>query len=84
MIDKMAVKGSKKYDTTTNSTQTVSTKCFMLLRSPFLRAEVEVEVKLRPTVSRQSVLVSGTHLGPATNSSFSLKLSLDSRGFVIL
>jgi hypothetical protein len=32
----------------------------------------------------QSVLVSGTHLGPATNFSFSLKFSLDSCGFVIL
>jgi hypothetical protein len=31
----------------------------------------------------QSVLVSGTHLGPATNFSFSLKFSLDSCGFVI-
>jgi hypothetical protein len=30
----------------------------------------------------QSVLVSGTHLGPATNFSFSLKFSLDSCGFV--
>jgi hypothetical protein len=32
----------------------------------------------------QSVLVSGTHLGPATNFSFSLKFLLDSCGFVIL
>jgi hypothetical protein len=32
----------------------------------------------------QSVLVSGTHLGPATNFSFSLKFPLDSCGFVIL
>jgi hypothetical protein len=32
----------------------------------------------------QSVLVSGTHLGPATNFSFYLKFSLDSCGFVIL
>jgi hypothetical protein len=32
----------------------------------------------------QSVLVSGTHLGPATNFSFSLKFSLNSCGFVIL
>jgi hypothetical protein len=42
----------------------------------------KVEVTLRPTVSR-SVLVSGTHLGPATNFSFSLKFSLDRYGFVI-
>jgi hypothetical protein len=32
----------------------------------------------------QSVLVSGTHLGPVTNFSFSLKFPLDSCGFVIL
>jgi hypothetical protein len=32
----------------------------------------------------QSVLVSGVHLGPATNFSFSLKLYLDSCGFVIM
>jgi hypothetical protein len=44
---------------------------------------LEVEVKLRPTVG-QSVLVSGAHLGPVTNFSFSLKFYLDSCGFVIL
>jgi hypothetical protein len=32
----------------------------------------------------ESVLVSGTHQGPTTNFSFSLKFSLDSWGFVIL
>jgi hypothetical protein len=32
----------------------------------------------------QSVLVSGAHLGPVTNFSFSLKFLLDSCGFVIL
>jgi hypothetical protein len=32
----------------------------------------------------QSVLVSGAHLGPVTTFSFSLKLPLDSCGFVIL
>jgi hypothetical protein len=32
----------------------------------------------------QSVLVSGPHLGPATNFSFSLRFSLDSSGSVIL
>jgi hypothetical protein len=32
----------------------------------------------------QSVLVSGTHLVPVTNLSFSLKFPLDSCGFVIL
>jgi hypothetical protein len=31
----------------------------------------------------KSVLVSGAHLGPATNFSFSLKFSSDSCGFVI-
>jgi hypothetical protein len=30
--------------------------------------QVQVEVHLRPTVSRKSVLVPGTHLGPVTNS----------------
>jgi hypothetical protein len=32
----------------------------------------------------QSVLVSGTHLGPAANFSFSLRFSLGSCGFLIL
>jgi hypothetical protein len=32
----------------------------------------------------QSVLVSGAHLGPVTNFSFSLKFPLDRCGFVIL
>jgi hypothetical protein len=32
----------------------------------------------------QSVLVSGAHLGPVTNFSFSWKFLLDSCGFVIL
>jgi hypothetical protein len=32
----------------------------------------------------QALLVSGAHLGPATNFSFSLRFSLDSCGFVIL
>jgi hypothetical protein len=32
----------------------------------------------------QSVLVSGAHMGPVTDFSFSLKFSLDSCGFVIL
>jgi hypothetical protein len=44
---------------------------------------VEVEVNLRLTVS-QSVLVSGAHLGPVTNFSFSSKFSSDSCVFVIL
>jgi hypothetical protein len=45
--------------------------------------EVEIELKLQLTVG-QSVLVSGTHLGPTTNFSFSFKFSLESGGFVIL
>jgi hypothetical protein len=32
----------------------------------------------------QSVLVSGTHLGPVTDFSFSLKFPLDICGFIIL
>jgi hypothetical protein len=46
-------------------------------------ATIEVEVNLRQSVG-QPVLVSGTHLGPVTNFSFSLKFPLDSCGFVIL
>jgi hypothetical protein len=46
------------------------------------------ELKLKLIYDRQSVgqpvLVSGTHLGPATNFSFSLKYPLDSSGFAIL
>jgi hypothetical protein len=48
--------------------------------------EVEVEPKLiydRKSVGK-SVLVSGAHLGPVTNFSFSLKFPLDSCGFVNL
>jgi hypothetical protein len=44
--------------------------------------EVQVEVNLRPV--GQSVLVSGAHLGPVTNFSFSLKFPLDSCCFIIL
>jgi hypothetical protein len=47
-----------------------------------------MQLKLQLIYDRQSVgesvLVSGTHLGPSTNFSFSLKFSLDSFGFVIL
>jgi hypothetical protein len=46
---------------------------------PF-RCQQELKLKLncdRQSVG-QSVLVSGTHLGPVTNFSFSLKFSLDS------
>jgi hypothetical protein len=43
----------------------------------------EVEVKLQLSVS-QSVLVSGAHLEPITNFSFTLKFPLDSCWFVIL
>jgi hypothetical protein len=47
-----------------------------------------IELKLKFIYDRQSVgqsvLVSGTHLGPATNLSFPLKSSLDSCGFIIL
>jgi hypothetical protein len=44
--------------------------------------KVEVEVKLRQSVG-QSVLVSGAHLGRATNFTFSLTFSLDRCGFII-
>jgi hypothetical protein len=47
------------------------------------QAEVEVEVNLRPTVSRP-VCLGVRSLGPATNFSFSSKFPSDSCGFVIL
>jgi hypothetical protein len=50
--------------------------------------ENEMELKLKLIYDRQSigqsVLVSGAHLGPAANVSFSLKFPLDSCGFIIL
>jgi hypothetical protein len=51
-----------------------------------LKLKMKLKLKLiydRQSVG-QSVLVSETHLGPATNFSFSLKFSLDICGFVIL
>jgi hypothetical protein len=50
--------------------------------------KLKLKLKLKLIYDRQSVgqsvLVSGTHLEPATNFSFSLKFSLDSCGFVVL
>jgi hypothetical protein len=43
--------------------------------------KVKVKVKIILGSVGQSVLVSGAHLGPTTNFSFSLKFSLDSCGF---
>jgi hypothetical protein len=51
----------------------------------FIRSKSKSKSKLyydRQSVG-QSILVSGTHLGPATNFSFSLKFSLDSCRLVI-
>jgi hypothetical protein len=48
-----------------------------------VEVEFEVEVNLRPIVSRP-VCQWGTHLGPAISFPFSLKFPLDSCGFVIL
>jgi hypothetical protein len=48
----------------------------------------QLKLKFKLIYERQSVgqsaLVSGAHLGPATNFSFSLKFRLDSCGFIIL
>jgi hypothetical protein len=50
--------------------------------------KTKLKLKLKLIYDRQSVgqsvLVSGAHLGPATNFSFSLKFLLDSCGFIIL
>jgi hypothetical protein len=43
-----------------------------------------MKLKLKLIYVRQSVLVSGAHLGPVTNFSFSLKFPSDSCVFVIL
>jgi hypothetical protein len=52
-----------------------------------IRISLKLKLKLKlyhdPQSFRQRVLVSGTHLGSATNFSFSLKFPLDSCGFVI-
>jgi hypothetical protein len=63
----------------------------VLITSPFciclnLKLKLKLLSKLiydRQSVG-QSILVSGTHLGPGTNFSFSIKFPLDSCGFVIL
>jgi hypothetical protein len=49
-----------------------------------LNQKAKVKVILDRWSVGQSVLVSGIHLGPATNFSFSLRFSLDSSRFVIL
>jgi hypothetical protein len=54
----------------------------------FAHSRLSSKLKLKLIYDRQSVsqsvLVSDTHLGPATNFSFSLKFPSDSCGFVIL
>jgi hypothetical protein len=55
----------------------------------FTSSGIEPAKKLKLNYDRQSVVcqsgfVSGTHLGPATNFSLTLKFSWDSCGFVIL
>jgi hypothetical protein len=55
-------------------------------KSGLLKLKLKLKLKLiydRQSVG-QSVLMSGAHLGPVTNFSFSLKFPLDSCGFVIL
>jgi hypothetical protein len=55
---------------------------------PFSKQQRALKSKLKLIYDwqsvRQSVLVSGTHLGPATNFSFFLESPLDSCGFVML
>jgi hypothetical protein len=48
------------------------------------RRKLELKLNYDRHSVGQFVLVSGTHLGPVTNFSFSLKFSLDSCGLVIL
>jgi hypothetical protein len=54
---------------------------------PGIGLQLQLQLQLQLIYDRQSVgqsvLVSGAHLGPVTNFSFSLKLLLDSCGFVI-
>jgi hypothetical protein len=56
--------------------------------SEFIQNPGQLKLKLKLICDRtsvgQSVLVSGTYLGPTTNFSFSLIFPLDSCGFVIL
>jgi hypothetical protein len=68
----------------------VDKNCFYYLhiRNSFMKLCPVIKSKSKLIYDRQSVgqsvLVSGAHLGPATNFYFSLKFSLDSCGFVIL
>jgi hypothetical protein len=63
--------------------------CMLYRDVPALkRKNVKVKVKMKLIYDRQSVdqsvLVTGAHLGPVTNFSFSLKFPLNSCGFAIL
>jgi hypothetical protein len=63
-------------------------RCLVMAGCSFERiyhsiTKVKVKVIYRQSVGK-SVLVSGAHLGPAINFSFSLRFSLGSCGFVIL
>jgi hypothetical protein len=69
-----------------NSRRTHDNILLSRLRLPTTH-QVKVKVTLRPTDRQsvgQSVLMSGAHLVPETNFSFSLRFSLDSCWFVIL
>jgi hypothetical protein len=58
--------------------------CIQILLAEWLNLNSKLKLIYDRQSVGQSVLVSGAHLGPATNFSFSLRFSLDSCEFVIL
>jgi hypothetical protein len=64
----------------------VNRGCFFVHKRRKFKLKLKLKLKLNydRQSAGQSVLVSGTHLGPVTNFPFSLKFSLDICGFVIL
>jgi hypothetical protein len=58
--------------------------CDRLINKSYALIPLCMKLKLKLIYYRQSVLVSGAHLGPATNFSFSLKIPLDTYSCVNL